>query len=40
VTPMARLAALTLADADGTPVALDSLWRERPAVLVWVRHFG
>lgn len=31
---------LTVLTEEGTPVALDSLWRERPAVVAFVRHFG
>lgn len=32
---------LTLARADdGTPVRLSDLWREKPLLLVFVRHFG
>ena len=27
-------------DIDGKPHRLGELWRERPAVLLWVRHFG
>ncbi|HLZ69319.1 MAG TPA: hypothetical protein VKV26_05340 [Dehalococcoidia bacterium] len=26
--------------ADGTPLALSALWRERPALLVFLRHYG
>ncbi len=36
----ARLAGLELASPDGDPVALGDFWRERPAVVAWVRHFG
>jgi len=32
--------ARTVLDASGTPVRLDTLWSRRPAVLVFVRHFG
>jgi hypothetical protein len=35
-----RLGAITLADADGTPVRLGDLWHDRPVVLAFVRHFG
>jgi hypothetical protein len=36
---------LALADAQvkdegGNPVLLGSLWADRPAVVIWVRHFG
>lgn len=34
------IAELAVVDADGQPVALAELWAERPAVLVFVRHFG
>jgi len=27
-------------DVEGQPVRLGSLWEKRPAVLVFVRHFG
>jgi hypothetical protein len=35
-----RLAPLSLADPDGGHTRLGDLWRERPVVLVFVRHFG
>jgi hypothetical protein len=31
---------VTLMDSHGKPVRLGDLWRERPAVLVWMRHYG
>jgi hypothetical protein len=34
------LADIVLPDQDGQPVRLGDLWRERPAVLVWLRHYG
>ena len=34
------LAAMTVLDPEGKPVALGTLWRDKPAVLVFVRHFG
>ena len=34
------LAALTVLDARGTSVVLGTLWRDRAAVLAFVRHFG
>lgn len=37
---VAGLAPLTLADPEGSNVRLGDLWRERPAVLVFIRHFG
>jgi hypothetical protein len=27
-------------DLEGREVRLGSLWAEKPALLVWVRHFG
>ena len=35
-----QLRDISALDLDGQPVALGSLWREQPAVLVFVRHFG
>ena len=34
------LADLNVTDTDGNPVRLVSLWADRPAVVIWVRHFG
>ncbi|MGE5235400.1 MAG: redoxin domain-containing protein [Acidobacteriota bacterium] len=34
------LAEITLPDQDGHPVRLRDLWRDRPAVIVWLRQFG
>ena len=31
---------LTVLDPAGETVRLDSLWAERPLVLVFLRHFG
>jgi len=31
---------LVLPDSDGHEVRLGDLWRERPAALVWLRHYG
>ena len=36
----ARLASITLPDVDGKPVRLGSLWADRPAVVVFLRHYG
>jgi hypothetical protein len=35
-----RLAALSLARAEGGDLALSELWRKRPIAIAWVRHFG
>ena len=34
------LADITLPDHDGNEVRLGDLWLERPAALVWLRHYG
>lgn len=34
------LAQLALPDHEGNEVRLGELWRERPTVLVWLRHYG
>jgi hypothetical protein len=34
------LADLVVLDLDGSEVRLGSLWEDRPAVLVWLRHYG
>jgi hypothetical protein len=39
-TVPAALAACEVTDEDGKNVRLESLWRDKPVVLVWVRHFG
>jgi hypothetical protein len=36
----AALADITLPDSEGREVRLGDLWRERPVVLVWLRHYG
>ena len=33
-------AAAEVEDLDGARCRLDALWRERPVVLVFLRHFG
>jgi hypothetical protein len=34
------LADITLPDHDGNEVRLGDLWSDRPAALVWLRHYG
>ena len=34
------LAKLVLPDHDGNDVVLRSLWQDRPAALIWLRHYG
>ena len=36
----AALGAITLNDWTGAPAQISSAWAERPAILVWLRHFG
>ena len=35
-----RLAAIELTDDEGRAVKVGSAWSERPALLVFIRHFG
>jgi hypothetical protein len=35
-----ELAGVVLEDSNGDEVRLGSLWQERPAVLVFLRHYG
>jgi hypothetical protein len=37
---LARLEAVTLPDAQGTPHRLGDLWAARPVIVVFLRHFG
>jgi hypothetical protein len=34
------LADIVLPDHDGNEVRLGDVWRDGPAVLVWLRHYG
>ena len=34
------LGAISLKDWTGAPVLISSAWAEKPAILVWLRHFG
>jgi len=34
------LADVEVKDVQGNPVRVGSLWADRPAVVIWVRHFG
>jgi hypothetical protein len=36
----ARLANIVLPDVDGRKIQLGSLWKDRPAVVVFLRHYG
>jgi hypothetical protein len=35
-----KLAEIVLLDEDGNDVRLGDLWEQRPAALVWLRHYG
>ncbi|HEY2462256.1 MAG TPA: hypothetical protein VGI16_15715 [Candidatus Acidoferrum sp.] len=35
-----KLADIVLPDCDGKETRLGSLWERRPAVLVFLRHYG
>jgi hypothetical protein len=35
-----RLAGIELASWDGAKTSLGETWRDRPVVLVFIRHFG
>jgi hypothetical protein len=35
-----RLAGIVLPDAAGNEIQLGSLWDSRPAVIVFLRHYG
>ena len=35
-----RIAPLEVPDVDGKQVRLGSLWAERPAIIVFLRHWG
>jgi len=35
-----KLAGIELSDWRGEPCTLGSLWKQRPVVLVFIRHFG
>ena len=37
---IATFGELVLPDHDGRPTRLGDLWADRPAVLVWMRHYG
>jgi hypothetical protein len=40
VKTAAPLEDIVLPDSDEREVRLGSLWRDAPAVLVWLRHYG
>jgi hypothetical protein len=37
---MDALADITLPNHDDEPVRLGDLWSDRPAALIWLRHYG
>lgn len=38
--PVTSLGDLVLVDDDGRPVRVGDAWRERPAILTFLRHYG
>lgn len=40
MTEPSLAADVTLRDGTGAPVRLSALWRERPTVFLFLRHFG
>jgi hypothetical protein len=36
----AKLSEIVLPDVDERPIRLGSLWESRPAVIVFLRHYG
>ncbi len=36
----AKLAGIVLPDSEGREIRLGTLWADRPAVLVFLRHYG
>ena len=40
VTISSALAPIVLPDSHGEDVRMGALWEERPAVLVFLRHYG
>lgn len=40
LTGTEELGALSVLDEQGHSILMSSLWKTRPAVLVFVRHFG
>jgi hypothetical protein len=39
-TDATELGEIVLPDQDGTEHALAEYWRDRPAALIWLRHYG
>lgn len=35
-----KLGAVEVEELDGSRIRLDSLWKDRPAAVVWLRHYG
>lgn len=35
-----RLGAIEVEELDGSRIRLGSLWKDRPAAVVWLRHYG
>jgi hypothetical protein len=39
MTPVPELADIALPDTGGSIVRLGDIWSERPAIIVWLRHY-
>ncbi|HXO66732.1 MAG TPA: hypothetical protein VN863_01910 [Candidatus Dormibacteraeota bacterium] len=37
---MKKLGAVEVQELDGSRIRLDSLWKDRAAAVVWLRHYG
>ena len=35
-----KLGAVEVQELDGSPIRLSSLWKDRAAAVVWLRHYG
>jgi hypothetical protein len=40
VVNLDRLADLSVLDPQSKPIRFGDLWKERPAIIVFLRHFG
>ena len=40
MTVASRIAKVDVLDVEGRPVNLGALWKDKPVVLVFIRHFG
>lgn len=40
MSDMSVIEDVLLPDSDGNEVRIGDLWRDRPVVMVWLRHYG